>query len=112
TVYLKKLMDAGSYIGMDRFAIDQLVPTDRRVATIAKLCEQGYAEKMVLAHDTSCYIDWFPEGVVTQAMPRWHFLHIPDDVVPALKEAGVPDAQIYAMTMGNPRRIFERQGGY
>ncbi len=110
--YLEKLIDAGSYIGMDRFGIDSALPTDKRVATIAKLCERGRAEKMVLSHDTSVYIDWFPAEMIKQAMPRWHFLHISDDVIPALKAAGVSEAQIRAMTVDNPRRIFEMQGAY
>ena len=110
--YLEKLMKAGSYLGMDRFGIDSFMPTDRRVATIAKLCERGHAERMVLAHDASCYIDWFEPELPRQAMPRWHFLHIPDDVVPALRAAGVSDAQVRAMTVDNPRRIFETQGAY
>jgi phosphotriesterase-related protein len=45
-------------------------------------------------------------------MPHWNFLHIPDDVIPSLRGAGVTGAQIDAMTVGNPRAIFERQGGY
>jgi phosphotriesterase-related protein len=66
----------------------------------------------VLSHDTSCYIDWFPEEAIKQAMPRWHFLHISDEVVPALRASGVSDEQIRTMTFDNPRRIFEAQGGY
>ncbi len=54
TDYLRKICDRGSYIGMDRFGIDIFLPTDKRVATIAKLCQMGYAEKMVLSHDASC----------------------------------------------------------
>jgi len=110
--YLEKLMAAGSCIGMDRFGIDSFLPTDRRVATIAKLCARGRADRMVLAHDASCYIDWFEPALVKQAMPRWHFCHIPDDVVPALRQAGVTDDQIRTMTVDNPRRIFETQGAY
>ena len=110
--YLQKLIKAGSTIGMDRFGIDSMLPTDKRVATIVKLCEKGHAANIVLSHDTSCYIDWFPEDLVKQAMPRWHFLHVSDDVVPALRASGVPDDQIDLMTTGNPRRIFERQGAY
>lgn len=110
--YLEKLIEAGSYIGMDRFGIDSILPMDKRVATIAKLCERGHAGKIVLSHDTSCYIDWFPEELLKQAAPRWHFLHIPDEVVPALRAAGVSDEQIRTMTVDNPRRIFEAQGGY
>jgi phosphotriesterase-related protein len=110
--YLEKLITAGSTVGMDRFGIDSYMPTEKRVATIAKLCERGHATNIVLSHDASCYIDWFPEELPKQAMPRWHFLHIPDDVVPALRTAGVPQDQIDLMTTGNPRRIFEKQGAY
>jgi phosphotriesterase-related protein len=110
--YLEKLVNAGSYIGMDRFGIDMYMPTEKRVATIAKLCQRGHANKIVLSHDTSCYIDWFPVEMLKGAAPNWHYLHIPDDVVPALRSSGVPDDQIRAMTVDNPRRIFEAQGGY
>ena len=110
--YLEKLIDAGSYIGMDRFGIDSFMPTDRRVATIAKLCERGHAGNIVLSHDAACSMDWFPEAAVKAAMPRWNFLHISDDVVPALKAAGVTEDQVRSMTVANPRRIFEGQGAH
>ena len=110
--YLETLMGRGSYIGMDRFGIDVYLPTDKRVATIAKLCERGHAGRMVLAHDASCHIDWFDSAMLKQFAPRWNFLHISDDVIPALKEAGVTGEQIRAMTVDNPRRIFEAQGTY
>ena len=45
-------------------------------------------------------------------MQNWHFRHVPDEVIPALQAGGVSDAQIEQMTTGNPRRIFEAQGGY
>jgi phosphotriesterase-related protein len=45
-------------------------------------------------------------------LPRWHYLHIHDDVIPALKNAGVTDAQLKTMLEENPRRIFEATGGY
>lgn len=110
--YLKKLMERGSYIGMDRFGVDLFLPTDRRVTTIAKLCEMGYAGQMVLSHDAACYFDWVDPNLLSGALPNWHFNHIPDDVIPALKQAGVTDGQVRTMTVDNPRRIFERQGAY
>ena len=45
-------------------------------------------------------------------MPNWHYLHISDDVVPALKQRGVTDEQIATMMVDNPRKIFSAQGGY
>jgi phosphotriesterase-related protein len=110
--YLKELMDKGSTIGMDRFGVDVLLPFEDRVATVVALCEQGYADRMVLSHDASCFIDWFDEEMLRLGAPNWHYTHISDDVLPALKKRGVTDAQIDAMLVTNPRRIFETVGAY
>jgi phosphotriesterase-related protein len=109
--YLEELIANGSYIGMDRFGIDVLLPFEDRVNTVARLCERGHAEKMVLSQDAACFNDWLPENV-NMLLPRWHFLHIHNDVIPALKERGVTDAQINTMLVDNPRKIFERQDRY
>jgi len=110
--YLEALMDNGSYIGMDRFGIDTILPFQDRVDTVARLCQRGRAGKMVLSHDAACFNDWLPEATVPVALPRWNFLHIHRDVIPALKERGVSGDQIKTMLVDNPRRIFEVQGGY
>jgi phosphotriesterase-related protein len=110
--YLQELLKRGSYLGMDRFGIDIYLPTDKRVAVIAKLCELGYADRIVLSHDASCYIDWFPTEMIRATVPNWHFRHISEDVLPALRQAGVTEEQIRLMTVDNPRRIFEHGGPY
>jgi phosphotriesterase-related protein len=110
--YLRKICDRGSYIGMDRFGLPNFLPDDKRVATVKRMCDLGYAEKMVLSHDASCYFDWAPGALLSAVVPDWHFNHIPDRIIPALKDAGVTDEQIRAMTIDNPRRIFEKQGAY
>jgi phosphotriesterase-related protein len=104
--YLTALMDAGSFIGMDRFGIDVLLPFEARVDTVAELCRRGYAEKMVLSHDASCFIDWFPVATKEAAVPNWHYTHIHDDVLPALRERGVSETQLATMLVDNPRRYF------
>jgi phosphotriesterase-related protein len=110
--YLEELIANGSYIGMDRFGLDTYLNTEQRVDTVARMCERGHADKMVLSHDASCYLDWLPDGLVPAVMPNWHYLHISDDVLPALKERGVTDDQIATMLVDNPRKIFATQGGY
>lgn len=104
--YLEKLIAAGSYIGMDRFGIDVLLPFEDRVNTVAKLCEQGYADRMVLSQDAACFNDWLPEAALPTVLPNWHYMHIHNDVLPALKERGVTDRQIETMLVDNPRRIL------
>ena len=68
-----------------------------------------YADRMVLAHDANCFIDWFGadhDAVRAATAPNWHYTHISDDVLPALREAGVGEAQIEQMLVGNPGRYF------
>jgi phosphotriesterase-related protein len=110
--YLEELIGNGSYIGMDRFGADVFLPFGDRVATVARMCERGHADKMVLSHDASCFIDWLPEELVPVVLPNWHYLHIHNDVIPALKQRGVTDDQITTMLVNNPRTIFETRGGY
>ncbi len=110
--YLESILTRGSTIGMDRFGIDMILPTKQRVDTIVELCKRGYANQMVLSHDACCHIDWFPGIDMSTVAPRWNFRHISDDVVPALLECGVSQADVDTMTVANPRRIFEAQGAY
>jgi phosphotriesterase-related protein len=110
--YLEELIAAGSYIGMDRFGVDVYLSTEERVKTVATMCERGHADRMVLSHDASCYFDALPEATLPVALPNWHYLHIHNDVIPALKERGVTDEQLTTMLVDNPRRIFSKQGGY
>ncbi|ERB50088.1 phosphotriesterase [Rhodococcus sp. P27] len=105
--YLCALADAGSLLGMDRFGLDVLLPFKERVNTVVELARRGYAEKMVLAHDASCFIDWFSSEAKAAAVPNWNFTHISDQVVPALLERGVTEDQINTMLVDNPRRYFE-----
>jgi phosphotriesterase-related protein len=104
--YLHEVLDNGSYLGMDRFGLDLYLPGDQRVATVAKLAGEGFANRMVLAQDASCHIDWVPPGVREQIAPNWVYTHIQDAVLPALREAGVTEEQITTMLVHNPRRYF------
>lgn len=106
--YLMQVADAGSYLGMDRFGLDVLLPFEGRVATVLELLRRGYAEKMVLAHDASCFIDWFDPEAKRQAVPRWNYRHISEDVIPALLEGGASEDDIDTMLVTNPRAYFER----
>jgi phosphotriesterase-related protein len=110
--YLEEIVSGGSYIGMDRFGIDTILPFEDRVRTVVRMCERGHAGKMVLSQDAACFNDWLPEATLPAVLPRWNYLHIHNDVVPALKKAGVTSAQIATMMVDNPRRIFDKQGGY
>ena len=110
--YLEELIANGSTLGMDRFGIDGYQPTPVRVQVVADLCRRGHADKLVLSHDASCYLDWIPGEIPPSTMPNWNYLHISRDVLPALREQGVTEAQIDLMLVENPRRILENGPAY
>jgi phosphotriesterase-related protein len=109
--YLRGLMERGSTIGMDRFGLDNFLPTEKRVDVLARLCAEGYAAKMVLSHDANCWTDMLSEDAKRRTRPRWHYTHISDDILPALRKAGVTEDQIDQMLVRNPRAIFEARNG-
>jgi phosphotriesterase-related protein len=103
--YLEELIDNGSYLGMDHFGIDA-VSFEDRVSLVATMCARGYAERMVLSHDAVCFTDIYDMESVAQ-WPNWNYNHISEDVLPALKQRGVTDAQIETMLVVNPREILQ-----
>jgi len=105
--YLCKLADAGSMLGMDRFGLDVMLPFDDRIATIVELVRRGYAESVTVAHDASCFMDWVEPKLLHQAVPKWNYRHISEDVLPALLKEGVSEADIETILVSNPRRHFE-----
>jgi phosphotriesterase-related protein len=107
--YLTELAEEGVLLGMDRFGLDVFNPGAERISTVAAMAARGYAPSMVLAHDANCFIDYFGaahDQVRAAFAPNWHYEHISDDVLPALREAGVTQEQIDTMMIENPVRYF------
>jgi phosphotriesterase-related protein len=109
--HLSELADLGYVLGFDRFGIDVGGSVEDRVKVAVEMVRRGYADRMVLSHDAACYIDWI-DPVLLPANPNWHYLHIEQDVLPAMRAAGVTDEQIEQMLVGNPRRYFENVEPY
>ena len=81
TDYHLQLIDNGSYLGFDHFGLPGIT-LEERVDAVARLCERGYAERIVLSHDAMCFVDWFPRSVM-DASADWRWTYICDDVLPA-----------------------------
>jgi phosphotriesterase-related protein len=103
--YLEAMAKAGVTLGMDRFGIDHFASFAERADLVVELCKRGLADHMVLSHDYSCYLDWFPPGF-RDNLKHWHYQHISRDVLPYLREHGVTAEQIDAMLVHNPARIL------
>lgn len=107
TDYLKALMDTGATMASDRFGYDLAgaATTQQRVAVIADLCAQGYADRIVVSHDAMLHTDWLDDDYLA-GHPNWTPTFIATEVVPALREAGVSDADLHRILVGNPARLL------
>ncbi len=119
--FIEAIIKRGSYVGMDRFGIDWMLPLEERVNTVKELCDRGHADKMVLSGDHSGFLDYKEEqrNVVHNPWAEYkaqnldevevQFTYVPETVIPRLREKGVKESDIDLMMVGNPRRIFEGQ---
>ena len=110
--YIEELIRRGSWVGMDRFGVEVFLPFEERVKVVAELCARGFHGQIMLSHDKSCFNDGLPPAPVAQALPRWGYLHILQDVVPALLARGVTQEQVDTMLIDNPRRFFGNRNPY
>ncbi|MCF8563170.1 phosphotriesterase-related protein [Alicyclobacillus tolerans] len=107
--YIFQVLARGAFIGMDRYGLDRPlgIATERRNDTVIQLAKLGYANQMLLSQDYCCTIDWFPEELVKQLVPKWSMTYVLDEILPVLRDGGVTEEQIQAMLAGNVRRWFE-----
>jgi long-chain acyl-CoA synthetase len=108
--HLVELADLGYLLGMDRFGVDTIAPVEQRVRTVVEMVNRGYVDRMVLSQDASCYFDWL-DPAFAGALPNWHYLHIENDVLPALRKDGVTDEQIDQIAHREPAPVLRERRG-
>jgi len=107
--YHVDLLDRGATIGFDRFGIEVLQPDRLRTAALIGLLGIGCEKQIVLSHDTV----WCWRGrpaPIGDILANWKPTHIFTNILPALRDAGVPQAKIDTMLVDNPRRFFGATG--
>ena len=105
--YLRELMDNGSTLGMDRFGMEHMLSDDRRVATVLRLLELGYADRMVLSQDAAIDSHVTPPAWRAREAPNWHMENIPQRIIPMLRAGGASETDLEQMLVLNPRRLLE-----
>ncbi|OZM78706.1 phosphotriesterase [Pseudonocardia sp. MH-G8] len=104
--YLRRLMDEGATIGMDRFGMEHVLSDDRRVATVLALLRLGYSDRMVLSHDAACFSRMTPPSWRAVHAPHWHYERISRRILPMLTAGGASEGDIQQMMTVNPARLL------
>ncbi len=104
--YLQQVADRGSFLGMDRYGLEEILPTKKRNETLLELCDRGYTDQLLMSHDCTLTLDWFEENPM-DVLPNWNYTYILDEVIPSLKDQGLGDREIHMITEENPRSWIE-----
>ena len=70
---------------------------------------RGYAERMVLSHDTSCFSMNYDRPARDEKLPDWRCTYLLEHAVPAMLERGVSEADVAQMLVANPAAILGRR---
>jgi len=107
--YIERLIEKGVYVGLDRYGLEMLLPIDKRNATAAELLRRGHAERLMISQDFCATIDWFPPQAAEVfasrgAIRNWSMTLVFDEVIPALREQGAIDDQVFhTIFVENPK---------
>ena len=103
-VYHVRIASRGVYVEYDLFGMAALTGSDLPVyekesVAIKALIERGFLEKILISQDV-CYAKLLTRN------GGWGYAHILNDVVPRFVANGITEAEIQAMMVENPRRVF------
>ncbi len=110
--YHVRTLSYGVGIAFDRFGLQGMVgaPMDElRVACLAGLIAMGYGNRITLSHDKVNVWLGRPRELSEAArklLLNWHPTHLFENIVPALRKAGVADDKIRALFEENIANAF------
>lgn len=110
--YQLRTLEKGVFVAWDRMGLQGFVgcPMDsQRYPVLVELIKRGFANQLMLSHDTITTWLGRPLKIPEAALPLiadWHPTHLFRKIIPTLKASGVTDAQIQTICRDNPRRLF------
>jgi phosphotriesterase-related protein len=107
--YHKAILAQGTSIAFDRVGLEPYGKTEDHLKNISELCKLGFANKIMLSHDTVNH--WWGRQVtsveaVEKSIPNYRIDYISEKFLPALKGMGVTDEHIKMLMVNNPKRLF------
>lgn len=112
--YVRWIAEQGAWLGCDRIPAWRnlgMIPTEMRYQNIKAIIDMGYADRILLGHDstpiTMVADSWKPNkaglnGTCNTISYRWCKTH----TIPALLELGVDEATLNRIMYENPARFF------
>lgn len=103
--YIRAMLDRGAVIEMDNFAKRYETPglhfdtDEQRIEAIVQLISEGYQDQILMSTDICLKTDLYQYG-------GGGYGHIPRTIIPKLRERGIADTVIEAITEKTPARLL------
>lgn len=105
--YIERVLSYGVFIGMDRYGISKVLPTEKRNNTVKALIDKGYVNRMFLSQDYCCTTDMYkPTHLQKKASPDWSITYLMKTVLPMLQQQGISQEQIFQMMNDNVKHWY------
>ena len=97
--YFHRLLARGAMLEFDLFGWEDLLPEARRVERVAALVAEGHVGRLLVSTDT-CRLSHLRRN------GGRGFDYLFTSVLPALREAGLAEADLHRMTVANPAKLL------
>ena len=119
--YIEKVAKRGSYIGLDRFSIDTIMPLKMRVKVLKEMCDRGYKNQIVVSHDCMCFMDgrdslnifgctWDDFIKENHENMEYQYTYVFDYIWPEMEKNGITREDFEQFMIKTPRTFFEKTG--
>ncbi len=109
---LLNIFEEGVYGGFDRLGIQGFtgaLPENRRLAAIAGIAGSGYADKIILSHDSIIQMlgdPWIYSEQDAKDLADWNWTHVFEDILPQLQKMGLSAETTESFVTANPQKLF------
>ncbi len=116
--YIERVAERGSYLGLDRFSIDTIMPLAVRAKVLKELCDRGYRDKIIVSHDCMCFMDgqdslhifggtWEDFYKQDHEDMEYQYTYVFDYLWPELNKLGLSQDDFDQFLVRTPKAFFE-----
>lgn len=106
SAYQISLAQRGAFVGLDRFGLEMILADELRIKNLLEMVEAGYRDHILISQDAVVCLLGRVGPLMDELQPQWTITHIFERILPRLRELGLADADIDAILIDNPRRLF------
>lgn len=106
--YYFDILERGAWLGFDRFGLDAIAPDKLRLAGLIGLLSVGFDRIMLSQDMVECWLGRQGAAITAmmEASPNWNYTHVVRNIIPWLRQRGVPQETIDTLMIENPRNYF------